>query len=658
MHGGYDCVNDRTVFRIGFPLVLKGWRTMGRIASSLALAAQGGLFLNCLLSASLLYGCLPARFPESWDIDGDGYGGGGDCDDADPLVNPGAREACDGIDNDCNGLVDDSWPCDPGNCGDGTWGVLPLAADTVFVDVQANDGGNGSEQAPFQSIQTGLDAAAGAGGGMVAVAGGVYSENLVLTEEHAQVQLAGRCADRVFLDGAAGGEDDATVLVEGSFSSGDGVQIAGLTVLGGQWGGVVVAAGHVVLEYAVIEQNVGAGVVVSYPGSHLSLTQVVIQDNNTGDNGSAGIGLIAQFEAYVEATDCLVARNAMYGIYATGPGTHVALTDVEIRDTSSDPSLGYGRGIEVRSGAYLHACRTTVADNADIGISAQLANTSVRLEDVEVLDTQPGSHGESGKGIVVAGGAFLDATSCLVERSTEAGIFVEGANTEAAIGDVTVSGTSRDLAGAAARGIHVREGATIEVQTIFVDATEGPGIMVDASASLVCGDCELQDSKIAGAVVVGSSAEFTSCSIAGTAVDDTDGGGFGVYFAEGADVTLMDSDVSGQDHAAVFLDGAGAYILSGNRLIGGKVAGYGDVLVATNVADAQLEDNEITAAPRIGILLDRSTATLSGNTYQGNGLDLVWQDCGGVDEPVGHEEAGTVEWCPETDYPLPPISVE
>ena len=41
-----------------------------------------------------------------FDVDGDGYSSDVDCDDDDAPVFPDAQEICDGVDNDCDALVD------------------------------------------------------------------------------------------------------------------------------------------------------------------------------------------------------------------------------------------------------------------------------------------------------------------------------------------------------------------------------------------------------------------------------------------------------------------------------------------------------------------------------------------------------------------------
>jgi len=41
------------------------------------------------------------------DVDGDGYSATEDCDDIDASINPGADELCDGIDNNCDGTIDE-----------------------------------------------------------------------------------------------------------------------------------------------------------------------------------------------------------------------------------------------------------------------------------------------------------------------------------------------------------------------------------------------------------------------------------------------------------------------------------------------------------------------------------------------------------------------
>ena len=44
---------------------------------------------------------------EMADVDGDSYSELEDCDDENDAVNPGAVEICDGVDNDCDNLIDD-----------------------------------------------------------------------------------------------------------------------------------------------------------------------------------------------------------------------------------------------------------------------------------------------------------------------------------------------------------------------------------------------------------------------------------------------------------------------------------------------------------------------------------------------------------------------
>ena len=79
------------------------------------------------------------------DVDGDGYSadvvGGLDCHDRDAAVYPGSAEGVDGVDEDCDGLVDDGTSAfdddgdglseDGGDCDDADAAVSPLGVETV-----------------------------------------------------------------------------------------------------------------------------------------------------------------------------------------------------------------------------------------------------------------------------------------------------------------------------------------------------------------------------------------------------------------------------------------------------------------------------------------------------------------------------------------------
>ncbi len=150
-----------------------------------------------------------------------------DCDDSDPSINPDAVEICgNGLDDDCNGAVDD---------GFGTRSVVYVDARFASLDNGADPDGDGPIVAvgcdAFASIQDGIDAVAA--WGSVYVAAGTYAVNLVLNKSVTlRGPFAGVCPGTDLSRGAEAILVPATNAPVGGiilYIASDGVSIDGFT---------------------------------------------------------------------------------------------------------------------------------------------------------------------------------------------------------------------------------------------------------------------------------------------------------------------------------------------------------------------------------------------------------------------------------------------
>ena len=339
-------------------------------------------------------------------------------------------------DPDCDtGYFDNDGECVPAACGTGTWGNLVVDESTVYVDIAAAEGGDGSEAAPFTSIQEGLDAAGDADGGMVAVAAGTYPETLVLDRGHDGVHLAGRCKELVVIDAGVG--DESTAGIEVYVNSSE-VEVSGVTVSGSQYAGVLVGSGVVMIEDSeivgneysgivayqsglyetslfvescMVAENTVAGVIATGSSTTFTLRETIVRDSLADEDGATGFGIWVYGGASLEAEACDVLRNGTAGVLAYESGSMVTLRETTIHDTWPDEASGSGYGIWIATGASLAVEACEFSGNTAVGVNAADAGTTVSLREATIKDTQS-SETWGGYGIQISGGASLTAESC------------------------------------------------------------------------------------------------------------------------------------------------------------------------------------------------------------------------------------------------------
>jgi len=352
------------------------------------------------------------------DGDGDGWDETEDCDDNDPLVNPGATEFCDGADNDCDLQVDeDCLDCD---------GTVP---------------------GDWATIQAGID---GAGWGeVVCVEPGTYVE--LLDFNGAVVTVVGIAGPTVTI---VDGDNAGSVLTMNSGETSSAI-LQGFTLTGGMsiyGGGVYIESSAPTLRNLVVIGNEavlrGGGIYLFYGWPAFEGVQVI--GNTAGDVGG-GLDEHTSGGSFQRVTFAGNDALAGGGVYLTTSSSQY--NDVVFHENAS---LTDGGGMAVTGGGTPALYNAVFAGNTANGDGGGLLATASSPGFDNVIVAGNTALGDGG-GLYFEGSSNPSLVNVSVVGN-EAGGFGGGLGIASSYGYYTAVTFSGNTAGTSGGGVYASGG--------------------------------------------------------------------------------------------------------------------------------------------------------------------------------------------------------
>jgi len=415
-------------------------------------------------------------------------------------------------------------------CGEGTWGEIPIEANTQYVDDSYTAGdSDGTAAKPWPTIQQGVSAAAS--GTMVAVAEGRYDESVVISGK--SVRLWGRCPSLVEIV-ASTPPTALSITVGADLSEAHGVAISGpgtVYVSGAQqvlldriWVHDVTARGlnadsyfgstHVTVRQSLFEKNHDLGLFIEAAGASLERSVV----RGTTPSGGLGRGIHLQDDeigapASITVTGSLLEENAEVGLYLSGSDAVVSASLV--RDTVPGTFRPDASGIAAEESGHSGMRATLSVDTSiierTIGLGFTLSGSSTTIHRSIVRDTQSEATHIFGRGINIqqdsetGGAGELMLSESLVERNVSGGLFVLGSN--ATVERIVIRDTRPTPEGAGGRGVnlqyHVDTGAPAHAtikNSLITQNREYGVLLIGSDATIEATHIDANTANTAGAL--------------------------------------------------------------------------------------------------------------------------------------------------------------
>ena len=332
------------------------------------------------------------------DLDHDGYSQEeGDCDDTNPDIYPGQLESCDGVDNDCDGMVDNihAWHVDAaaGAEGDGlTWETAFDTLDDATEAARMCAGpiwvATGTYRAalpssPVLDMPFGITVYGGFEGSETALEqrAGLFDETILSGDYDASGDLSEPDSPRVVI-GASGARLDG-FRIEGGYARDDGVQVQ--TTGAGMYNLLVtdLIVAHVTFKGNHADFSAGA---VWNEESDVLFESVRFEENSADEYGGAVLNYRSRSSfsesswiansarlggaLYHEGEDMLtISSSSFVDNQATDGGAilsngDLSLGNVDFLSNRGNMSYGEGGAVYLSPGAVAEFVNVSALDNA------------------------------------------------------------------------------------------------------------------------------------------------------------------------------------------------------------------------------------------------------------------------------------------------------
>lgn len=440
-------------------------------------------------------GCFPS----------DGYiGRGGDCDDGDELINPGAPETCNTVDDDCDGFVDTgavdapTWwrdgdgdgfaatgaefrtACEQpsgftdtlGDCNDAEATIRPGIAercDGVDTDCDPTSSEDGLIALDGVTVTSLEDAASAAtAGSEIAICAGSWSGNLTFADDISLIGPQG--AARTTLSPAAAGRPILRFDGAGALTISDLTFDAGNADLGGAI--FSRTASTITVRDSTFTNNkaIDGGAIYGDDATSLILSDCTFSTNSASGDGGAVFAGPLTVERSTFSDNSAGARG---GALCLSGGDAIFDPDTAFTDNSSDGSGGAIAILTANSITDGEVSNNTAAD--DGGGIWMMDDGSVNLTVIS------GNEADRGGGIACVTDCTIDAATIeLNAADSGAGIAALGTGT------VSIDGSQiRENSAANDGGGLWIDGATLELDSCIIeenDASSGGGAYLEAGS--------------------------------------------------------------------------------------------------------------------------------------------------------------------------------